>query len=74
VVDDEPTLSRDLQNAPTRGFVTLCDPITTVTRLRSVTIFGLGCPKLVTIRSIGLHVSHTRLTMTDTRPKIESPK
>lgn len=44
-------LSRSRSNAPTRAFVTLCDPITTVTRLRSVTDFGLGCRKLATIRS-----------------------
>jgi len=64
-------LPRNLQNAPTRGFVTLCDPTTTVTRLRSVTVFGLGCPRLVTIRNIGSSAPHTRLTKTHIPPPTE---
>jgi hypothetical protein len=55
-----PSHSLTLRNAPTRAFVTLCDPIITVTRLRSVTVFGLGCRKPVTIRNIESTVPQTR--------------
>jgi hypothetical protein len=36
-------LSLALRSAPSRAYVTLCGPIITVTRLRSVTVGGLGC-------------------------------